>query len=79
MDGAFHLFHSAQACVSERWKGVWLGDAGECRQGDGGLGSGGKVVVVSDGGGGEGVGPPRFLFCDARGGAQIDEGRDEIY
>ena len=42
MDGAFHLFHSAQACVSERWKGVWLGDAGECRQGDGGLGSGGK-------------------------------------
>ena len=38
-----------------------------------------RVVVVSDGGGGEGVGPPRFLFCDARNGAQIDEGRDEIY
>ena len=30
-----------------------------------------RVVVVSDGGGGEGVGPPRFLLCDARGGAQI--------
>ena len=42
MDGAFHLFHSAQACVSERWKGVAGGDAGECRQGDGGLGSSGK-------------------------------------
>ena len=42
MDGAFHLFHSARAWVGERWEGVWLGDAGECRQGDGGLGSGGK-------------------------------------
>ena len=52
MDGAFH---SAQVCVSERWKGAGgRGDAGECRQGDGGLGSGGKGS--GDGGGGGSVG-----------------------
>ena len=55
MDGAFHLFHSAQACVSERWKGV--GGAMQRNAGrERGARLAARVVVVSDSGGDEGVG-----------------------
>ena len=58
MDGAFH---SAQVCVSERWKGVAGRRWHAGREMEGSVVAA-RVVVVSDGGGGEGVGPPRFLF-----------------
>ena len=52
MDGAFH---SAQVCVSEVWKGVAGRRWHAGREMEGSVVAA-RVVVASDGGGGEGVG-----------------------